>query len=372
MKKCLFFTLITLLLFKEFKSQNYLPKDTIFGNIKKIREKVLFLTETENPQLLYYDDYGHSGFMGPESTIARFIDTWYTSDLCYFINYERDFDKNRNITSDTWFGKKDNFMNSYKKIYNTNKKIEKEIDSSNYSKYTTTYYYSDYGDVNIIRQNSKNDFFRHTYKKYDKGKLTTLKEFDEDGTVNEYKYYYNDKGKLKYRIYKNPNSWKEEGKRSWSYGVQDSLLTVYKDILNFYDAKSRLIKYENYDLYEDDENHKEPLLTNRIEYEYKNDNLISSKRRYRTGMESFDYFKYNNLNHVTERNCCNVDIKKSMIIERFKYKNGSISDLQYIEEGKKHKRSFRYKYDSKNNWIEITKNVDGVDLFKWIRKIDYY
>ncbi|WP_226065471.1 hypothetical protein [Kaistella polysaccharea] len=202
--------------------------------------------------------------------------------------------------------------------------------------------------------------------------MTTLKEFDEDGTVNEYKYYYNDKGKLKYRIYKNPNSWKEEGKRSWSYGVQDSLLTVYKDILNFYDAKSRLIKYENYDLYEDDENHKEPLLTNRIEYEYKNDNLISTKRRYRTGMESFDYFKYNNLNHVTERNCCNVDIKKSMIIERFKYKNGSISDLQYIEEGKKHKISFRYKYDSKNNWIEIIKNVDGVDLFKWIRKIDYY
>ncbi len=60
--------------------------------------------------------------MGPESTIARFKDTWYTSDLCYFINYERNFDKNRNITVDTWFGKKDNFMNSYKKIYNINKK----------------------------------------------------------------------------------------------------------------------------------------------------------------------------------------------------------------------------------------------------------
>ena len=106
MRKKLGLIFLIFLIFTEIKSQNYLPKDTIFGNVKEIREKVIFLTEVENPQLLYYDDYGHSGFMGPESTISRFKDTWYTSNLSYYINYERNFDTKGNIISDKWFGKK--------------------------------------------------------------------------------------------------------------------------------------------------------------------------------------------------------------------------------------------------------------------------
>lgn len=372
MKERLFIFIFLLFLIAICKSQNYLPKDTIFGNVKNIREKVIFLTETENPQLLYYNDYGHSGFMGAESTISRFKDTWYTSNLCYYINYDRTFNQKGNIVHDLWFGKKDDFLNSYKKIYNQKNKIVKEIDSTNYSTYTTNYYYSDYDDINIIRQNTKNDYFQHTYKKYKNDKLKILKEFDENGTVDEYNFFYNDKGKLKYRIYKNPNSWKQEGERSWSYGIQDTILTVYKDIINVYDNKDRLIKYESFDLYEDNENHEKPLLTNQVEYKYEKGNLISIKRRYRTGMESYDYYKYNKYNQITERHCCNEDVKKAMIIEKYKYQNKKISNLEYIEEGKKYNISFKYKFDSKNNWIEIIKNVDGIDLFKWTRKIEYY
>jgi hypothetical protein len=372
MTKYLFFISFTFLFYIDCKSQNYLPKDTIFGNVKTIKEKVVFLTETENPQLLYYDDYGHSGFMGPESTIARFKNTWYTSNLCYYINYERKFDKKGNIINDVWYGKKNDFLNSYKKTYNTHNKKSKEVDSTKYSNYTTTYYYSDYGDLNIIRQNSKNDYFRHTYKKYNKERLTSLKEFDENGTVDEYNYIYNKKGKLIYRIYKNPNSWKQEGERSWSYGVQDSILTIYKDILNFYDDKNRLIKNETFDLYEDSQNHITPLLTNRIENEYKNDNLVFTKRRFGTGMERYDHYSYDKLNRISERYCCDIDKQKAMIIEKYKYNDGYISQLEYIEEGKKHNVSFKYKFDSYNNWIEIIKKVDGKDLFKWSRQIEYY
>lgn len=372
MQERLLILIFSFFLFEECTSQNYLPKDTIYGNVKNIKEKVYFLTEIENPQLLYYDDYGHSGFMGPEATISRFKDTWYTSNLCYYINYDRTFDQNGNIVQDLWFGKKDNFKNSYKKIYNDNKKIVKEVDSTNYSIYTTNYYYSDYGDLNIIRQDSKNGFFRHTYKKFDENQLKILKEFDENGTIDEYKYFYNTQGKLNYRIYKNPNSWKNEGERTWSYGVQDSILTVYKDIINYYDEKNRLIKSENYDLYEDDEEHKKPLLTNQIINKYEDDNLIFNKRKYRTGMESFNYYKYNKNKQISERYCCNEDITKAMIVEKYKYKKEKISNLTYIEEGKKYEISFKYKYDSKNNWIEIVKNVDGKDLFKWVRKIEYF
>ncbi|WP_124641803.1 MULTISPECIES: hypothetical protein [Amniculibacterium] len=368
----IFIFIFSFFIIAECKSQDYLPKDTIYGNVKKIKEKVIFLTEIENPQLLYYDDYGHSGFMGPEATFSRFKKTWYTSNQCYYINYVRTFDKNRNIVSDLWYGKKDNFNNSYKKIYNKENKIIKEIDSTNYSVYTTNYYYSDYGDVNIIRQKNKNDYFRYTYKKFENDKLKTLKEYDENGTIDEYKYFYNESGKLKYRIYKNPNSWQQKGERTWSYGVQDTLLTVYKDLVIIYDEKNRILRYQTYDLYKHDENRKIPQLGLQLDYKYKNDNLVSISRKYKDGIVTINYFKYNKFGKVTERYCCNEDIKKATIIEKFQYKDGKISKFEYIEEGKKHIVNLNYKFDSKNNWIEIIKNVDGKDLFKWTREIEYY
>lgn len=372
MKTNLIFVLIFVLISCEIKSQHYLPKDTIYGNVKKIREKVIFLTEIENPQLLYYDDYGHSGFMGPESTISRFRNTWFTSNLCYYINYERTFNTNNKVIRDVWFGKQDNFINSYIKKYDKENRILKEIDSTRYSLYTTTYYYSNYGDVNILRQNSENHFFSHKYQKFENKKLKIEKVFDDNGTVYEHKYFYNDDKKLKYRIYKNPNSWKDEGEGTWSYGIQDSILTVYKDIVNEYDAKKRLIKQQEFDLYQDNINHKNPLLTNQTEFIYAEDKLILRKRKYRTGLESYDHYKYDKTNQINTRYCCDKNIENAMIIEKFKFDKGIITNLKYTEEKKEYNISFRYKFDNNNNWIEIIKNVNGKDLFKWIRQIEYF
>jgi hypothetical protein len=121
-QKTTYFILLLLLIPFLVLSQD-LKKDTIYGNIKRIREKVVFLTEIENPQLLYYNDYGHSGFMGPESTISRFYKTWYTSNFCYYINYERFYNPNRKITKENWYGKKDNFMNSYRYVYDKKERL---------------------------------------------------------------------------------------------------------------------------------------------------------------------------------------------------------------------------------------------------------
>ena len=368
----IFILIFTFFLIAESKSQNYLPKDTIYGNVKNIKEKVIFLTEIENPQFMYYDDYGHSGFMGPESTISNFKDTWFTSNSSYYINYSRSFDNHRNVVSDTWYGKKDNFLRSYKNFFNEENKIIREIDSTDYFVFKTNYHYSDYGDINIIKQNNKDNFFRHTYKKIEDGKLNTLKIFDKNGSVNEYKYYYNENGKLKYRIYKNPNSWLEINENTWSYGIQDSILTVYKDIVNIYDDKNRVIQHQTFDLYEAEGNKKNPQLKLQIDYIYSDNNLVSKREKYKDGFEAVNYYKYNKSGEIIERYCCNEDSKKASIIEKYQYKEGRISRLEYIEEGKKYIVNFRYKIDSKNNWIEIIKNVDGKDLFKWIRDIEYY
>ncbi|MCT4320649.1 hypothetical protein [Elizabethkingia anophelis] len=371
MKGKLLYTLIIIFGINTLKSQ-YLPKDTLYGKVKEIREKVIFLTEIENPQLLYYDDYGHSGFMGPESTIARFKDTWYTSQMCYYLNYHRFFDAKGNVIKDIWYGKKGNFMNAYRKIYNEKNKIQSEIDSTNYSIYTKNYFYSDYGDVNIISQNMKYNSFSHVYKNYDKEKLNILKTLDKEGVVDEYKYFYNDKGKLIYRIYKNPNSWKQIDEHSWTYGVHDTIGSIYKDIINEYDVKNRLIKSQQFDLYQDDKEHKNPKITRQTNYVYKDDNLITTIRVYASGEPTFTYYTYDKKKRVIEKYCCDKDTSKPMIVEKFKYNDNRIIGLNYTEDKKNYKVSFRYKYDQNNNWIEIIKNVDGKDLFKWVREIQYY
>lgn len=365
----LFFTFFII---AEYKSQDYLPKDTIYGNVKNIREKVVFLTKKENPQLLYYDDYGHSGFLGPEYTISRFREIWFTQDFCYYLNYSRTFDKKGNIISDVWYGKKDNFRNSYRKIFNKDNKIIKEIDSSNYSYRTTHYYYPDSDIVNIFTINDKGNYFRHSYKKYDNGKLKVLKEFKPSGYVDEYNYFYNKNGKLEYRIYKDPNSWRRNEDGSLSYGVLDTTLTVYKDIVNTYDEKNRILKHQTYDLYRADIDLKKPKLTLQIDYLYENDHLVSTSKRHNDDDATVNYFKYNKTGKIAEWYCCDNDIKKATIIKKFKYKDDKIISTVLIWKGEIQNITFRYKFDSKNNWTEIIKNVNGKDLYKWIRKIEYY
>ena len=43
-------------------AKSQILKDSLYGNVKRLSEKVIFLTKKENPQLIYYQDYGHSGW----------------------------------------------------------------------------------------------------------------------------------------------------------------------------------------------------------------------------------------------------------------------------------------------------------------------
>ena len=72
----------------------------------------------------------------------------------------------------------------------------------------------------------KYNSFGHVYRKYDKEKVQVFKTFDENGNVDEYKYFYNNAGKLLYSIYKNPRLWKRIDERSWG--------TVYMILLGMF------------------------------------------------------------------------------------------------------------------------------------------
>lgn len=351
--------------------------DSLYGNVKRINEKVVFLTKTENAQIINYDDYGHSGFMGPEATISKFHNIWYSSQGCYYLNYERYFDKKRRVVKDIWYGKKDNFINSYKYKYDEKERLKSAIDSSQFSVQTENHYYTDDNDENSIVENLNSNSFSHTYKKIKDGKITLLKEYDKYGVIDEYRYHYNENGKLAYRVYKDPNSWRKEDEKTFSYGVHDSIITPYKDIINEYDSKNRLTKQQRFNLY-DDEKYQNPVLTNETIYEYKNDNISSITKHYKNGNSNYSYYEWDNSNRLTKKYCCDKNISKAIMIEEYLYKNDKISVLNYSEETfekekkKKYHITFLYKFDNQNNWIEIIKNVNGKNLYKWIRDIEYY
>lgn len=382
MKKKIIYTLWLIIIFPFLAKSQNLPKDTLYGNIKRIREKVIFLTEIENPQLLYYDDYGHSGFMGPESTIGRFHNTWYSSNFCYYLNYEKLFNKKRKIIKETWFGKKDDFIDSYRYLYDKKDRLISTIDSSDiYSVGTKNHYFEEYGEIideNIIYEDVKNNIFSHGFIKYKKGKVILKKHYDESGAVYESKNIYNDIGKLEYTMYKNPNSWKKLDGDSWGYGVHDSIGVTYKSLINEYDERNRLIKTKIFDLYSSDNNH-DPVQTSQTIYVYQGNNLITqiNSSKGANGLTYYNY-RYDKNNKLIGNYCCAEDIANSKIIKKYKYDGDKIIKLTYSEESSETKKmiahniSFSYTYDKNNNWIEILKTVDGRDLYKWIREIEYY
>jgi hypothetical protein len=358
-------------------------KDTIYGKVKSIREKVIFLTQRENPKLFEIDgDYGHSGFMGPESTISRFKSIWYSTNFCYYINYEREFNDSGLLIKDIWYDKKDSLENYYRYEYDKKDRLVRKIDSLYDLVYIDTHYYERDRHETIISQNSDLDFYNYRYMRYDEnGKLIRQKSIDEYGTIDEYIFKYNDSGKLLYRVYKNPNSWKQKSERTWSYGPQDSIGNVYKDLINKYDDLNRLTQRQRFDLYEDDENHKDPKLVENVFYEYdKNNNLILTKRinGYIKVKPTFNHSEYDKKNRLIKRYCCSEKESDAKRIEKYDYKGDEITSLEYTEESwpskemKTYQVDFEYKYDDKGNWNEIIKKVDGKELYKWTRQIEYY
>lgn len=361
-------------------SQN-LPKDSILGHVKKIREKVVFLTEKENPQFLYNDDYGHSGFMGPESTISKFFNMWYGSNLCYYINYERNYDENGKITKEIWFDKKDSLINSYRYLYDKKNRLISSIDSTNHSVYTENHYFNEYGeyvDENIISENIQTNYFSHHYNKYKNGKVIRSKSFDENGFVDEYINHYNDKGKIAYKIRKNPSTWKKLKGNSWSLGVHDSIGHPYKNMEFEYDEKGRLIKKKEFEIQE----YTNDIIPGRVITNiYKDDHLITQITGKKDDNQFTTYYnyRYDKYGRLIEKYCCNKDISKAGIIQKYTYKNNKIIKLIYSAEEpsdnpkmNNYKVTYSYKYDNNNNWIEILKTVDSVNLYKWVREIEYY
>lgn len=282
--------------------------------------------------------------------------------------------------SDTWFGKKDDFLKSFFYQYNEKGKILIEIDSTEYSRYTEIHYYEEYGETSnetILSQNDDHDHFHHLLKHYKNGKLVRTKTIDGYGTVDEFINRYNEKGKLSYRIHKSPNSWRKLPTGGGSFGVQDSTGVIYMKLKNEYDVNNKLVTTINFDL--DGDNYSNEIIeVSKTSYFYDNDKLIKSMTESKQGYSSTFNYRYNKAGKLAAEYCCSENIKDAKRIQKYVYKDNFITKLESFEVplGEEKLRRFEilysYEFDNLGNWTEIVKSVNGVKRYKWIRQIDYY
>ena len=351
--------------------------DSIYGNIKRVREKVFDISDKDNPKQIEIDEYSDSMVLIPNDLNLNIYDILFSGSNIGYENYERIYNENGDILKNTWFVKKDEFYESTTYKYDKKNRVIRKIDSTNNYVSIKNHYYEDFDEFtneNIISLSFDSNYFNHTIKQHKDNKVIRIKHIDEFGNITEYINNYTLNGKLKSTTTKEPETWRKNEEGDWSYGVHDSIPNVFKSRINEYDEKNRILKSLVYD-YSDKNNYKEPILLNQVLYNYEK-NKTTVKTIYESGMISSNTYIYDNQNRIIKYYCCSDTISGSNIIREYSYKNGKIVSGKLItkDNGKIEiqKIDFKYKYDDKNNWIEIIKLVDGKERFKRIREIEYY
>jgi hypothetical protein len=350
--------------------------DSIYGKIKRIREKTFDITDINDPKQLEIDEFS-SEILVPKTLNLTIYDYLFSGNYIEYQNFERFFNENGKMIKQTWFVKKDEFYKSTTYTYDENNRVTSKIDST--SSYVTIkkHYYEDFDEYtieNIISLGFDIEYFNHTIKQYKDKKIIRIKHIDEFGNTTEYINNYNKNGKLKTTFIKNPETWRKNEEGGWSYGVHDSIPNVYKNRINEYDEKNRILKSLEYG-YSIKNNYKEPILLHQVLYNYeKNKNTV--RTIYESGMISTKSYIYDKYDKIIKYYCCSDNFLDSNLIREFKYKKGKIVSCifitKFIDKNEIQKIDYKYKYDDKNNWIEIIKIVNGKERFKRTREIEYF
>ena len=347
--------------------------DSIYGSIKRIREKVINLDNLDEGTTEYSD----SIILLPNSLNLNIYDSSFSGSASEYVNFERFYNENGSILKHIWLIKNDVFYKSITYKYDDKNRVISEIDSSRNNLTTDKHYYEDfdeYTNENIISINLDLNYFQHTIKQYKDNQIIRTKLIDDYGNITEFINNYNENGKLKYTTLKTPETWQKNEYGGWSHGVHDSTSIVFKNSAYEYDDKHRLLKRLEYN-YSNKNNYEKPILLHQISYTY-NDNKTTLKKIYESGMISSFIYVYDKKNRIIEYHCCSDNISDSKSVKKYTYKNDKIVSLQYITKDNNKTKiqniDFKYKYDDKNNWIEIIKIVDGKEKSKRTREIEYY
>ncbi|WEK69141.1 MAG: hypothetical protein P0Y62_14975 [Candidatus Chryseobacterium colombiense] len=383
--KQIYFLLVFII--ANFKSQ--VIKDSILGNPKYIKEYVVFLNNSNPYKFMSFDDeYGHAMIMRPTNLRKSMEKSWFETWFCRYINNETYYDRNRNIIKETWYYRSGEIVDDYDYTYDNINRLITEKSINKYSKHSSKYFYEGNNKTAKFSEYSyqwENEPVKIYINPINTGKPLFVSRFDSISKSDS--------------IFTITNEiWKKVDKNSYSKRED----TVYHNKLTkvkFYNQQYRVIEEKNFKIDEDFEN-KKIFLKEHIKYEYDQFGKITKKIYLKDGKFYYytifgngkiikeekpdDYGKtsYTTFSYTKDQKLKNKRIYYNDKISnevRFEYNGNYIVKLFYSDKfGRGDEVAetivvvFKYKFDKRKNWTEIIKNVNGKDLYKWVREIKYY
>lgn len=360
-------------------------KDSVLGKPKFVKESVIFLNDSGPYTFMKGDDeYGHATIMEPQNLRESMRDTWFGTDFCRYINNQTYYDKSRNIIKQTWYYKSGEIVDDYDYVYDGLNRLITEKSKNSYSQHTSRYFYS------------KNEKIAKFEEYSSKWKDEPVKKYvsNKDGFKPLFITKYDSVSKTDSIFAITNKIWKKNADGSFS-SSNDTIYHKKLSGMKIYDSVYRLIEEKSFN-YEDDLQNRKVFLTQHLKYEYDNSGNLTKKtnfsdgnlysytmsengkifkeeKKYNAGKTSYTVYNYTK-DQKLERETTYYN-NKLWYDNRFEYKDNYITKLYYLD-GDKQKSTtvvvFKYKFDKHKNWTEIIKNVNGKDLYKWIREIQYY
>lgn len=356
------FLLLLMLLPLMMLSQNRI-KDTVYGNVKSVREKLIFLDSVRQTYKLFdiEGDYGHHGFMSREFTMSRFNTFWYTLPFTHYMNYYREYNHKNQITTETWYYKDNSFLTKYEFAYDEKGNLVEEKESDEFGEVITKKWGYDHANRMATLLKSYKEWGGFTFLGYQynrAGELIATTSYHENEKVNDRKFEY-ESGRV-VRVYHTLpyklTAGNDPNHKTKVHGEWDTYLyEEYK-----YDEHGNKTIVTNYSSVIEGTNDAPAVTT----YFYdSNNNMVSNSN----SPWVFTYDSKSRL--ILEKNSING---KTYIDNKYTYKGNNLIKLLYTENGKTTTVTFSYKFDSHNNWIEQTKSINGKPLYVRRREIVYY
>jgi hypothetical protein len=383
MKQILFF-----LIFLSTYSNSQVIKDSILGKPKYVKESVVFLNESGPFTFMKGDDeYGHATIMTPKNLRSKMSGTWFETDFCRYINNKTHYDENRNIIKETWYYKSGEIVDDYTYTFDNLNRLIVGTSKNDYSEESTRYFYD---------KDSKTAKFRELY--YKRKDEPTKKYVNNLESFEPLLFTKFDTISKTDSIFAITNEiWKKVGE-----GYRETKDSIYHKKLSrtkIYDKNFKVIEEKYFD-YKSDYQNKKIYLSRHLKYEYDKSGNLIKQTDFKDG-KLLSYIIFDNGKILKNENIDDDGKTMSTIYTyakdkklarkttyyhdkiwydiKFEYKNNYITKMYYLDKfGRQNEEIepivivFKYTFDKQKNWIEVIKNVDGKDLYKWIRKIEYY
>lgn len=372
MKKRLF----TILLF--FPSLLFAQTDSLKGDIKSIREKLIFLDSTKQNMKLFSSegDYGHYGFSSPEFTFSRFNSWWYNTPWVHYLNYLRNYDTAKNLLEEIWYYKSDKVLEKITYEYDEQNNLIRERTEFD----DTTFFVkcSYYNDLKLQLSSISYSTFkplRYEYESYsydENKRLIEIRKFDEYGESYGTKFKYTSSGKIREKISHSPFIWVQlDGKSKGQ--KRDKIGNDQLQEERIYDSTDKLVKVKNYI---DDFNDRNMAVLHRstaYRYDSRNRKIGEYYAMSTDTIDAFREYQYNENNLLKKERF--IQTKSNRVLTEIDYfydQNKNIEKVIYTGEGKTSIITFSYKFDKNLNWVEQLKSVDGTALYLRKRELKYY